>query len=169
MKTLFAFLVMSAMSGLVMAQDHAQETGKKVPDIQLMDIDGKTHSMADLGFKGPVIINFWATWCSPCKKELNTIHEVYADWVAETDVTLVAVSMDDEKTKNQVAVYANGKSWDYLVLLDPNGDFKRAMGVNNPPHTFIVDQEGYIVYSHNSYSAGDEDALYEKIKALTAK
>ena len=90
----------------------------------------------------------------------------YEEWQNETGVTLVAVAIDDQKTINSVPVYVNGKGWEYLVLLDPNGDFKRAMGVNNVPHTFLVDKSGNIVYTHNNYAPGDEEKLYEEIKKL---
>jgi len=142
---------------------------KKLPSVDLKDLKGKKVNTSTMGFSGPVVISFWATWCSPCKKELNTIHEVYSDWKDETGVTLVAVSIDDEKTKNAVSTYVDGKSWDFEVLLDPNGDFKRAMGVNNVPHTFLIDKDGNIVYSHNNYAPGDEEKLLEEIKKLGAK
>ena len=67
---------------------------------------------------------------------------------------------------NKVAPYVNGKDWAYEVLLDPNGDFKRAMNVNTIPHTFLMDGEGKIVWQHNSYSEGDEDELYDLVKKL---
>lgn len=165
-----AFLLLGLVfSSLSMAQDDHQLIVKQLPSVKLVDMNGKAVNTAELGLKGPIVISFWATWCSPCKRELNTIHELYTDWQSETGVTLVAVSIDDEKTKAQVPVYVDGKGWEYLVLMDPNGDFKRAMGVNNVPHTFLVDQKGNIVYSHNNYAPGDEEKLYDEIKKLAHK
>lgn len=165
-----AFLLLGlVVSTLSMAQEHEPLIVKQLPSVKLVDMNGKAVNTAELGFKGPVVISFWATWCSPCKRELNTIHELYTDWQEETGVNLVAVTIDDEKTKAQVPVYVDGKGWEYLVLMDPNGDFKRAMGVNNVPHTFLIDQKGNIVYTHNNYAPGDEEKLYEEIKKLVNK
>lgn len=150
-------------------ENHTSDQLKTLPSVQLKDLDGNNVNTAELGFKGPIIISFWATWCSPCKRELNTIHDLYEDWQEETGVTLVAVSIDDEKTKNQVPVYVNGKAWDFTVLLDSNADFKRAMGVNNVPHTFLINEKGEIVYSHNNYAPGDEEILYKEILKLLNK
>ena len=135
----------------------------QIPSVVLKDINGKSFKTDSLGIKGPIVFSFWATWCSPCKRELNTISELYQDWQSQTGVTVVAVSVDDQKTSMSVPLYVNAKSWDYIVLMDPNGDFKRAMGVNNIPHTFLVDKEGNIVYSHNNYAPGDEENLYQEI------
>lgn len=167
MKKIAVLFLGLVLSGTVAAQEHTDFVSKKVPSIVLKDMDGNDVNTADMGFDGPVIISFWATWCSPCKRELNTIQDLYTDWQEETGVNLVAVSIDDERTKSSVPMYVNGRAWEYLVLMDPNWDFKREMGVNNVPHTFLLDKEGNIVYSHNNYAPGDEEKLYEEIKKLT--
>jgi cytochrome c biogenesis protein CcmG, thiol:disulfide interchange protein DsbE len=168
-----AFLLASfAFVFSTFAQEESHEAtpaGKKMPSVQLKDMDGNEVNTAELGLEGPIIVSFWATWCAPCKRELNAINDLYVDWVEETGVTLVAVSIDDSKTQNAVPVYVNGKGWEYLVLMDPNGDLKRAMGVNNVPHTFLIDTDGTIVFSHNNYAAGDEEKLYEELLKLVSK
>lgn len=151
------------------SQEENKESGKQLPSVQLKDMNGNQVNTANLGFKGPIIIYFWASWCPICKRELTAINDVYSDWQQETGVHFAAVSLDDEKTKNNVSTLVDGKGWDYLVLMDPNGDFKRAMGVNNTPHTFIIDENGTIVYSHNNYAPGDEDVLYEELIKITKK
>ena len=134
---------------------------KKLPTVKLKDLSGKTVDVSKMSNDGnPIIISFWATWCKPCKLELNTIAEEYDDWVEETGVMLVAVSIDDARSTGRVEPYTNAQGWDYKILLDPNGDFKRAMNVNNVPHTFLLDGDGNIVWNHNNYAPGDEHELY---------
>ena len=162
-------LIFTFALSLSFAQHNEGGVKKRLPSVEIKDMNGKTVDISKLGFKGPMVVSFWALWCTPCKKELNTINELYEDWQEETGVTLVAVSIDDSKTKNNVPMYVNGKGWEYLVLMDSNGDLKRAMGVNNVPHTFLVNSEGEIVYSHNNYAPGDEDVLYDEILKISNK
>jgi len=165
MKNFTLILLISLVYNFTFSQETSGKD-KTIPSVQLKDMNGKLINTAELAADGPVIISFWATWCSPCKRELNTIQDLYTDWQEEFGVKLVAVSIDDEKTKNSVPVYVNGRGWEYIVLMDPNSDFRRAMGVNNVPHTFLVDKNGVIVYSHNNYAPGDEDLLYKELSKL---
>jgi len=143
---------------------------KTIAKVNVKTLKGKTISTSTFKNDGkPMVISFWATWCSPCKKELNAINEVYEDWIEETGVKLIAISIDDARNKHKVKPYVDSKAWDFEVYLDENQDFKRAMNVNNVPYTFLVDGNGKIVYEHNNYVPGDEDELFEKIKALVKK
>lgn len=140
----------------------------QLPNINLKDVNGVTKNLSKFSNNGnPIIISFWATWCKPCKAELNTIAEEYDDWTDETGVKLIAVSIDDARSSTRVEPYINAQGWEYLVLLDPNGDLKRAMNVNNVPHTFLVDGNGKIVWNHNNYSPGDEEELYEELVKIS--
>ena len=140
----------------------------QLPNINLKDVNGVTKNLSKFSNNGnPIIISFWATWCKPCKAELNTIAEDYDDWTEETGVKLIAVSIDDARSSTRVEPYINAQGWEYLVLLDPNGDLKRAMNVNNVPHTFLVDGNGKIVWDHNNYSPGDEEELYEELVKIS--
>lgn len=141
----------------------------QIPKVQVKDLSGKNFSTEDISNDGkPIIISFWATWCKPCVKELSAIAEVYEDWVEETGVKLIAVSIDNSRSMSKVAPFVNGKAWEYEVLLDPNSEFKRAMNVVNVPHTFLIDGKGNILDQHTSYADGDEIELFEKVKKVAA-
>ena len=140
---------------------------QSLPNVSLKDLEGNTvETSKTWQAEGPTVFCFWATWCSPCKRELNNYAELYDDWKEETGVKIIAVSIDDQRSVNRVAPYVNSVGWDYEVLLDPNRDFARALNVNNVPHTFVVDSEGNVVWDHNNYADGDEEELYETLLEL---
>lgn len=143
------------------------EIKAQLPAVTLKDMSGKTVNTAELSNDGkPIIISFFATWCKPCNRELSAISEVYEDWQDETGVKLIAVSIDQAQNINKVKPLVDGNGWPYLVLLDPNSDFKRALGVQMIPFVLIVDGKGKIVYKHNGYTEGAENELIEKVREL---
>lgn len=138
-----------------------------LPATTVKTVDSKTIGTSTFSNSGkPMIISFWATWCKPCKKELDAIAENYPTWVKETGVKLIAVSIDDARGFSKVGPEVKTKGWEYEVYIDENQDFKRAMSVNTVPHTFVIDGNGNIVWQHNSYADGDEDELYEVVKKV---
>lgn len=142
----------------------------QLPSVTLKDISGKVVDTAKLNNDGkPFIISFFATWCKPCNRELNAIHEVYPDWQDETGVKVVAISIDQAQNVAKVKPLVDGYGWEYEVLLDPNGDFKRAMSVNMIPAVFIIDGDGKIAESRSGYTDGSESHLIEKVRELIAE
>ena len=142
----------------------------QLPSVTLKNLDGKNVDTAKLNNKGkPYVISFFALWCKPCLRELSAIHEVYADWQAETGMKLVAVSCDQGQDSYKVAPAVKGNGWEFEVLLDPNNDFKRALGLNEMPSVVIVDGDGKIVSKHTGYKDGSEKQLIEEIKKLISE
>ena len=145
----------------------ALQAAAQLPSVTLKDINGKTVNTAELSNDGkPFIISFSATWCKPCNRELTAISEVYEEWQEETGVKLIAVSIDQAQNINKVKPLVDGNGWTYDVLLDPNSEFKRALGIQMIPYVLIVDGKGNIVYKHNGYTEGAEAELIEKVRGL---
>ncbi|MBD5205888.1 MAG: TlpA family protein disulfide reductase [Bacteroidales bacterium] len=139
----------------------------QLPSVPLKDLSGKPVDSATLSNDGkPFIISFWATWCKPCIRELNAIHDNYEDWVEETGVKVYAISIDEAQNATRVKPLADSKGWDYDILLDQSGEFARAMGCQNPPHIVVIDGNGKIIESHSGYTEGSEEHLIDLIRQL---
>lgn len=139
----------------------------QLPHVIIKDISGQSVSTDTLSNGGkPFVIDFFATWCKPCNRELDAISEVYEDWQQETGVKIIAVSIDQAHNINKVKPLVDNHGWEYEVLLDSNSDFRRALGIQQIPYTLVVDGKGKIVYRHQGYTDGDEMELIEKVREL---
>jgi len=139
----------------------------QLPAVTLKTMSGvevRTDTLSNGG--KPFIIDFFATWCKPCNRELDAISEVYEEWREETGVKIIAVSIDQAQNINKVKPLVSNHGWEYEVLLDPNSDFKHALGCQMIPYTIIVDGKGEIVFKHNGYTDGAETELIEKVREL---
>ncbi len=164
-----SILMLALLIGFAVYSQDAEKKGQKLPSIDLKTATGEPFNTANISNDGkPIILSFWALWCKPCVKELNTIADEYDDWQEETGVKLIAVSIDDARSSTKVKPFADGNDWDYEVLLDVNGDFKRAMNVNMIPHTFIIDGEGNVVWQHTSFSEGGELQMIDNVRKVAA-
>jgi cytochrome c biogenesis protein CcmG/thiol:disulfide interchange protein DsbE len=136
----------------------------QIPSVDVKTLDGSIINSVEFdNNNNPIIISFWATWCKPCKQELENIHEVYDEWREETNVKLIAISIDDARNTSKIKPLVNAKGWEYEVYQDSNREFATKMGVNPIPHTFLLNGDKKIVWDHVTYSDGDEEELYEKI------
>lgn len=164
MKKVFFTLVAAVMAVAGMAQNATLPQ-----NITIKALDGTSVQTSVIQNDGkPIILSFWATWCKPCNRELNTIREVYEEWQEETGVKLVAVSIDDARSASRVKPHVDGNGWEYEVYIDQNQDLKRAMNVVNVPHTFVLNGKGEVVWQHTSFVEGSEDELLEVVKKVAA-
>lgn len=163
MKKFFLSLCLLMVSFAAGAQE-------RLPEVILKDIEGRTVQTDTISNNGkPLVIAFFATWCKPCNRELKSIDELYDDWRRETGVRIVAVSIDQAQNVNKVKPLVDQNGWRYDVLLDPNGELRRALGIQSVPYTLLLDGQGNIVYKHNGYTDGAEAELYEKVKEVAGR
>ena len=158
---MFAFLLISFLS---IQSINAQE----ISSVALKTLDNKTVNIKDYIGKGkPVFISFWATWCTPCKRELDAIHEVYEEWKKSYGVEVIAITIDNTRGLRKVPGMVASKGWEFTVLSDANEDLKRSLNFQAVPQSFLLDGDGKIVYSHSGYAPGDEYDLEDELKSLT--
>ena len=154
----FLSILLLSVSGMAKAQ---------LPSITIKDIEGKPVRTDTLSNNGkPFIIDFFATWCKPCNRELSAISEVYEEWQEETGVKIIAVSVDQAQNIHKVKPLVDQLGWAYDILLDSNSDLKRALGVQLIPYTLVLDGEGRIAYRHQGYTDGAEGELIEEVRRL---
>ena len=140
---------------------------KQLPDLSLSNLEGKQQSLKnDFNEKDKLyVFSFWASWCAPCINELEEMNDLQSEWKKTLNFEIIAVATDDSRTQKRVMPLVKGKEWSYLVLLDTNQDFKRALSIVNIPYTVVVKNQK-IVYIQNGYVPGGETELFEKMKTL---
>lgn len=141
-----------------------------LPDVNIKNLDGQNVKLNDIVKKDKItVLNFWATWCNPCKKELDIIKDMYPEWQEKYDVEFIAISIDDTRQVRRVKPLVAQKGWKYSIYTDEKGDLMRSLNFQTIPQTFLLDKNKNIVYSHNGYVSGDEFELEDQIKKLAGK
>ncbi len=158
----FAFVLLFCLTQTINAQ-------KSLPDVAIKNLEGKTVNIQDYAKNGKItILSFWATWCSPCKKELDAISDVYEEWQEDYDVELIAITVDTRRALAKVKPMVETKGWEFEILSDVNQELQQALNFQVVPQTFVLDKEGNIVYDHSGYVPGDEFELEDKIIDLVS-
>ena len=137
----------------------------KAPDFTLKKMSGGNFNLKENLKNGPILIDFWATWCKPCLKalpEVQLLHEKYT----EKGLQVVTVSTDNAKSKGKVKPFVKGARYTFEVLLDSDQEVRKLFGGTVIPLSVLIDSNGEIKYHHIGYKPGDEKILEEEIAKL---
>jgi len=134
----------------------------RAPDFALVDEDGDIHRLSD--YKGkPVILNFWATWCPPCREEIPSMNRAWKK-IKDEGIEMIAINVgEDEDT---IFAFTAEYPIDFQVLLDESGEMMKKWPVKGLPTTFILDIRGHIVYRATGGREWDADELLDKVRKL---
>ncbi len=145
---------------------------RELPNLTVHTLTGEEINLAEAYGQedGKItVISFWATWCSPCKKELDAIAELYEEWLEKYDVEVVAISIDTQRSLGKIPGMVATKGWEFTVLHGDAQALQTAFNFSTIPQTYVVDKRGKIVWIHNGYTPGDEYELEEVIEKYNAQ
>ena len=136
-----------------------------IPNLSFKLMDGGKISLDELLVEGPVYIDFWATWCAPCKKAM--IHlERFQQKYNEYGFNVLAVSTDTPKSISKVKSYIRSKKYSFIVALDPNQQIAQKLNATLLPTSLLINQNREIVWFHQGYIPGDEVEIEKQILAV---
>jgi len=141
---------------------HAVAVAEVAPDFTLKSLDGKNTRLKE--YRGQVVlINFWASWCGPCRQEMPLLDEIYNKYM-RAGLVLFSVNLDEQR--DPAAEMARTLKVSYPVLFDERKDVSRAYQVGTVPVTVLIDRAGVVRYVSEGYKPGYEQRYIEKLREL---
>jgi len=136
--------------------------GQSAPDFALKSSSGENLRLSE--YRGDVVmVNFWATWCGPCRQEMPLLDQLYTRY-QRVGFSLLGVNIDDDSSKAMNMVSELGVS--FPVLFDARKDVSRLYEVEAMPVTVLIDREGMVRYVHHGYEPGIEEKYLDQIRSL---
>lgn len=158
MKKLFSLFVFILLVNVLSAQD-------VLPDVQIKNLRGQDIQTATLRDSSSLtVISFWATWCKPCRQELEAISDEWDDF-KKTGAKLIAISIDDSRSTGSVQSIANASGWEFNIYLDDNQNLKRALNISAIPYAIVIDKDGKIIRRIQGYNPGEEVELFSYLNS----
>jgi peroxiredoxin len=137
---------------------------KKAPEFTLPDVEGEDVVLSELLEDGPVVVDFWATWCKPCIKAFPDLQELF-DKYRNCGLSVVAVSIDGPRSMSRVGSFIKSKGHTFTVVLDPSQAVARKFHVTSVPRTVLINTDGEIEYAVTGYRPKN----HEELEAAVAK
>ena len=142
-----------------------ERTERTAPRLEARSLEGKRVSLEELLTHGPVLIDFWATWCKPCITSLPSLERLWQAHRAE-GLTVVAISIDGPRNFAKVRPFARGLGLTFPVVLDEDGSLTRRFEVTGVPTSILIGPDGRVVRHHVGYTPGQEVELEAAVAQL---
>ncbi len=159
-KNLSLGLIVSVFAATALASSGL--TGQSAPDFALKSSTGENLRLSE--YRGDVVmINFWATWCGPCRQEMPLLDELYERY-GRVGFNLLGVNIDDDSRRAMQMIDELGVS--FPVLFDARKEVSKLYNVDAMPVTVLVDREGNVRYVHQGYKPGYEEMYLDQVRSL---
>ena len=155
MKKLFILSLIILFAISLLANEKQQ-----APQFELQNMKGEVVKLSDFSNK-LVLLDFWATWCVPCLKELPHLSKLQSKY--GEDIQVIAIDVDRPRSISKAKAYIKSNKFDFITLFDSNGEVTDLYNITNPPRTILISPEGEIIFEHDGYKRGDEKQLEAEI------
>ena len=137
---------------------------QQAPGFDLQDMQGVSHQLK--GYEGKtVIVNFWAVWCGPCRKEIPAMNRALAI-LKDENITMLGINVGDQQ--EMIEAFSKDYPMDFTVLMDKNGEVSQHWQVTGFPTTYIVNQQGQVVKRFVGGREWDEEAMLGSVRSIAA-
>ena len=162
MSKLVCWLLFAPCTMFFASQAQAVAIKDEAPDFTLKSLEGKNLRLEE--YRGQVVlINFWASWCGPCRQEMPLLDELYSQY-QRVGFNLLAVNIDDDSGKAMKMIAELGVS--FPVLFDTHKEVSKLYAVDAMPVTILVDRDGMVRHVHHGYKPGYEQDYLNEIRSL---
>ena len=138
---------------------------KKIPDLKIKLLDGSKTSLAELTKDGPLMIDFWATWCVPCLKVMKYLDEYHIEY-RDQGFKVLMINTDSPRSIGKVKSYLKSQNHQFLIGLDPNKVISKKLNGLVMPTLILVEKGGEIKWRHQGYLPGEEEEIKKQITQL---
>lgn len=134
-------------------------------DFKSETIDNKELTFSEILQNGPLLVNFWALWCKPCRSEMKHLDAIFLKY-KENGLTILGVNQDSPRSLAKVKAFVSTHKINYPVITDPNQEIFQKFNGQSIPLNVLFDKNGNVVFTHIGYLPGDEVALEKEIKTV---
>lgn len=152
-----------SFSFLLLAKD--VDKGNTIPNLKIRMLDGSSTTIHELVEDGPLMIDFWATWCVPCKKVMKFLDQYHQEFEDEGFKVLM-INTDTPRSIGKVKSYVRSQDYKFIVGMDPNKMISKKLNGMVMPTLILVDKGGEIKWRHQGYIPGEEVEIKNQIEML---